>query len=188
MPTLLHYLVTFRDKNSLLLYSNKGAGRRIDFQYCRRREFMPYRITEDCKGCGHCVQWCPTKAIKGRRRVGYTIESKRCIDCGVCGRICTYSAVLQPDGNYATRLRRSHWNRPQWEYDSCTNCDLCISACPVKCIKTAEIDEPGMAMLSGYPYLSRPRMCIGCGFCSEACAENTIQMQPAEFSAAQTSI
>src|SRR5574340_1002454 len=66
---------------------------------------MPYRITENCKGCGHCVQWCPVRAIKGQRRVGYRAEASRCIACGVCGRICAYSAVLTPDGASAVRLR-----------------------------------------------------------------------------------
>jgi len=142
---------------------------------------MSYRITEDCKGCGHCVQWCPTKAIKGRRRVSFVIDPARCIDCGVCGRICTYSAVVRPDGNYAERMRMSQWRRPNWDFEACTNCDHCVSACPVKCIQNARSDAPESSMRSGYPYLTRQNMCIGCGFCSAACDVGAIRMQPLEY-------
>lgn len=141
---------------------------------------MAYRITEDCRGCSHCVQWCPTKAISGRRKVNFSIDSARCIDCGVCGRICTFSAVMRPDGNYAERMRRSQWNHPLWDFDACTNCDRCVSACPVKCIQNAGRDEPEKSMKSNYPYLTRLNMCIGCGFCSAACEAGAIRMQPLE--------
>src|SRR5574340_122001 len=139
---------------------------------------MPYRITENCRGCGHCVQWCPVRAIKGQRRVGYKIDAARCIDCGVCGRICAYSAVLTPDGATAVRLRRLQWNRPHWDYQTCTRCELCIPACPVKCIQNAGQDDPETGVVTGYPYVTRPRMCLGCGFCSRACQDGAIEMKP----------
>lgn len=140
---------------------------------------MPYRITENCRGCGHCVQWCPARAIKGRRRVSYRIDETRCIDCGVCGRICTFAAVLAPDGITAVRMSRLQWSRPHWDYDACTRCDLCISACPVKCVNIADRDDPKTGAVAGYPYLSRSRMCIGCGFCRVDCMDGAIEMKPA---------
>lgn len=140
---------------------------------------MTFHITEDCKGCGHCVQWCPTGAIMGRRRVHYTIDSSRCIDCGVCGRICNYSAVVLPDGQIARQMRRSQWSRPHWDYSVCNNCDLCQDACPVHCIMTAHSSVPYIGLEAGFPYLSRPRICIGCGKCSDACPVEAIQLKPA---------
>jgi len=44
-----------------------------------------------CKGCTHCLQRCPTEAI--RVREGHAaINSQKCIDCGECIRVCPYNA------------------------------------------------------------------------------------------------
>ncbi len=46
---------------------------------------------EKCKGCTHCLQRCPTEAI--RIREGHAeITTTLCIDCGECIRTCTYQA------------------------------------------------------------------------------------------------
>ena len=46
---------------------------------------------ERCKGCTHCLQRCPTEAI--RIRDGHAqITTDLCIDCGECIRICPYKA------------------------------------------------------------------------------------------------
>ena len=46
---------------------------------------------EKCFGCTHCMQICPTEAI---RVVGGTavIDDKRCVDCGNCMRACPVDA------------------------------------------------------------------------------------------------
>lgn len=144
---------------------------------------MPFRITDDCLGCGQCVQWCPTKAIKGHRRVSYRIDSARCIDCGVCGKICNFAAVINPDGSTAKRIRRLQWDRPHWDYQSCIQCDLCLPACPVKCIQISVSGGQELSAPFGYPYVTRPRMCIGCGFCARACPVDSILMKPLEIPA-----
>lgn len=44
-----------------------------------------------CKGCTHCLQRCPTEAI--RVRDGHAaINPQKCIDCGECIRVCPYNA------------------------------------------------------------------------------------------------
>ena len=44
-----------------------------------------------CKGCTSCLRRCPTEAI--RIREGHAvIDSKRCIDCGECIKVCQYKA------------------------------------------------------------------------------------------------
>ena len=46
---------------------------------------------EKCKGCTHCLQRCPTEAI--RIRNGHAqITTTLCIDCGECIRTCSYQA------------------------------------------------------------------------------------------------
>ena len=46
---------------------------------------------EKCRGCTHCLQRCPTEAI--RIRDGHAqITTTLCIDCGECIRTCGYQA------------------------------------------------------------------------------------------------
>ncbi|MBQ2730178.1 MAG: 4Fe-4S dicluster domain-containing protein [Clostridia bacterium] len=44
-----------------------------------------------CKGCTHCLQRCPTEAIRVRGGKA-AINSQKCIDCGECIRVCPYNA------------------------------------------------------------------------------------------------
>ncbi len=48
---------------------------------------------DKCKGCVHCLQQCPTQAIRVRDGKGYIIEEK-CIDCGECFRACSNRAKI----------------------------------------------------------------------------------------------
>ena len=42
-----------------------------------------------CKGCINCIKRCPTEAIRVRGGKAQ-INSKFCIDCGECIRVCQY--------------------------------------------------------------------------------------------------
>ncbi len=53
--------------------------------------------TDKCKGCTHCMQRCPTQAIRVRNGKAQ-IRPELCIDCGVCIRVCPHHAkVAQRD-------------------------------------------------------------------------------------------
>ena len=140
---------------------------------------MAYQITSDCTGCSYCAQWCPSGAITGRRKVRYTIESSKCLECGACGRICTFKAVLEPSGRLATRTRLSEWQKPCWNYALCDRCGECVTACPTKCIRLAAQDAVDVGVPNGYPFLSRVKMCIGCDFCLRECDYQAITLAAA---------
>ena len=57
---------------------------------------MPYQhsVSLDatkCKGCTHCLQHCPTEAIRIRDGLA-RIDPEKCIDCGECIRMCPHKA------------------------------------------------------------------------------------------------
>ncbi|MEA4903805.1 MAG: 4Fe-4S binding protein, partial [Petrimonas sp.] len=52
--------------------------------------------TDKCIGCSHCMQVCPTQAI--RIVNGHAgIMPERCVDCGECYRVCPARAIYVKD-------------------------------------------------------------------------------------------
>ncbi len=135
---------------------------------------MAYRITENCRGCQACVRPCPTQAISGERHQVHTIDPQRCIDCGTCGRVCPYGAVLTPSAETAQRVKKADWLKPLIKHKTCVSCGLCIQICPVSCLAFEYIK--GNAAARGYPFLVQPTACIGCGFCANICPVEAVTM------------
>ncbi len=55
---------------------------------------------ERCKGCGFCVEFCPTKVLKLSERYnpkGYhppeLIDPEHCTGCNMCGLLCPDFAI-----------------------------------------------------------------------------------------------
>ena len=51
-----------------------------------------YFITDDCIGCGKCVEVCPQNCIS-QETIPYVIEHKHCLHCGNCLTVCPVGAV-----------------------------------------------------------------------------------------------
>jgi iron only hydrogenase large subunit-like protein len=65
------------------------------------KNFHSIHITKDkCIGCVHCLDVCPTRAIRVRdgRAV---INDELCIDCGECLRVCPHEAVHSHTTSFA---------------------------------------------------------------------------------------
>ena len=55
-----------------------------------------YQITEDCIGCGTCIEHCPQGCIEAGQP--YRIQREHCLHCGSCFEQCPVSAVKRLGG------------------------------------------------------------------------------------------
>lgn len=63
------------------------------------QKYHAIRVDPDrCIGCTHCMQVCPTEAIRVRDGLA-VINGERCVDCGNCMRACPVEAfhIIQDD-------------------------------------------------------------------------------------------
>ncbi len=54
---------------------------------------MAYKITDECIGCGACVEGCPVECIT-EADGKYVINADECLDCGACADNCPVGAPV----------------------------------------------------------------------------------------------
>jgi iron only hydrogenase large subunit-like protein len=57
-----------------------------------------------CIGCSHCMDVCPTEAIRVRNGKALLIDNK-CVDCGECFRVCPVSAIIIDHDDFSKIFR-----------------------------------------------------------------------------------
>jgi len=79
-----------------------GEGTEPTDQPPRRRKGKGrvYILAERCKGCGYCVEFCPSDALalaQGFNKKGYhppeVADSEACNGCDLCGMYCPDFAI-----------------------------------------------------------------------------------------------
>jgi Fe-S-cluster-containing hydrogenase component 2 len=53
--------------------------------------------SENCTGCGSCVESCPTKAIRLSDRHNWAIVCDTCLGESACAKICPTHAITLQD-------------------------------------------------------------------------------------------
>lgn len=84
----------FKIEDISLDYFNLGVHPIERYQFALSAEPKPkgYVITDDCIGCGTCVDNCPQSCIEELDGVMH-IQSSHCLHCGNCFSVCPVSAV-----------------------------------------------------------------------------------------------
>jgi len=72
-------------------YEEHINNRRCPAGACK--ELITYGIGDSCTGCRACVKPCPEGAISGEVKKKHSIDTDKCIKCGICFEVCNFDAV-----------------------------------------------------------------------------------------------
>ena len=96
-----------------------------------------YEVTNACRGCiaHHCEASCKRGAITFDENKKARIDKSKCVECGMCAKVCPYSAIhnfkrpcesackinaIGMDENKAAKV----------DNDKCISCGACVNTCP----------------------------------------------------------
>ncbi len=122
-------------------------------------------VTNACRGCmaRPCTLNCPKKAITIGDKGQAEIDSAKCVNCGICMKVCPYHAIIripvpceeacptgaiEKDGNGKARI----------DFDKCIFCGKCMRECPfgaimersqmIDVLRALKTDKPVIAMVA----------------------------------------
>jgi len=96
-----------------------------------------YTVTEICRGClaHRCEDACRKDAITFTNDQHAVIDKSKCINCGLCAKVCPYGAIInrkRPCENACKvkAISMAPEGEAQINYNKCTGCGACSYQCP----------------------------------------------------------
>ena len=96
-----------------------------------------YQVTESCRGClaHRCEDVCKRGAISFDHKHEAHIDKTKCVECGMCAKVCPYSAIVnrkRPCQN-ACKIKAisiNEDNAAKIDDEKCIQCGACVYQCP----------------------------------------------------------
>ncbi|MDI9624281.1 MAG: 4Fe-4S binding protein [Methanothermobacter sp.] len=141
-----------------------------DVKYHLKDLKIPHRIlrmknikidSERCKGCGTCIRFCPTGAIKLEDETA-TIDTSICIGCGACANVCE-EGVIKLERELGPVIRTKELLIDQ---EACVACQICEENCPTEAIR-----------LEDEELIFSDDKCILCEVCSTKCPVGALKLK-----------
>ena len=96
-----------------------------------------YEVTESCRGClaHRCDDVCKKKALYFDEHHVAHIDKTKCVECGMCAKVCPYSAIVsrkRPCQN-ACKVKAITINEDKSAAilnEKCISCGACVYQCP----------------------------------------------------------
>ena len=96
-----------------------------------------YEVTESCRGClaHRCDDVCKKKALYFDEHHVAHIDKTKCVECGMCSKVCPYSAIVsrkRPCQN-ACKVKAITMNEDKSAAilnEKCISCGACVYQCP----------------------------------------------------------
>ncbi|MFP4163743.1 MAG: monomeric [FeFe] hydrogenase [Chitinispirillaceae bacterium] len=116
-----------------------------------------YFVTNACRGCmaRPCTLNCPKKAIIMNENGQAVIDSSKCVNCGICMKVCPYHSIIRipvpcEEACPAGAIEKDGQGRATIDFDKCILCGKCMRECPFGAImERSQIIDVLKAVRSG---------------------------------------
>ena len=96
-----------------------------------------YNVTESCRGClaHRCEDVCRRGAITFDSQQKAHIDKSKCVDCGMCAKVCPYSAIMNQKrpcerSCKVKAIRMDESKAATIDNNKCISCGACVYQCP----------------------------------------------------------
>ncbi len=133
---------------------------------CDECPISGYEVTDSCRGClaHRCMEVCKKDAITLDSKQRAHIDKVKCIDCGLCAKVCPYSAIrnhTRPCENACSVIKAIGMDEDMAadiDNDKCIACGACMYQCPFGAIMSKSFLLDAIDIIKGSENNSKYRV------------------------------